>query len=225
MYNGVDFFKLSDPYKDEFYVYWGERCWEYEYITQCLNLMDIKGKNVVEVGIGLPGQSKMTDYYVNSGANIIGLDINPDIEFDTTFISENVKIYKHSADDMFMVENESVDCVVAISSMEHMSFSVFNRTINEACRVLKHGGYFIGTLGCLINLYQIDDFSDWAVLEHEMFFQHNMVNNPLQNLINQINGRLIANGEICADMPVDLSNIVHSDAHNCVTCYFNFIKK
>lgn len=126
------------------YANWGSRRWEYCYAVQIMDSFGIQGKQLVDIGIGLPESSNFYTYYVNSGCRLLGVDLDSRLPPNTT-LSESCSIIRQSATSIPM-ENGSVDFVIAISSLEHFPIDILRQAIIEIQRVLKPKGKLLITL-------------------------------------------------------------------------------
>lgn len=164
IYGQVGLFKKTDPSTDKYvYANWGSRKWEYLYVEQLLNQINIANKNVVDIGIGLPNQYNFHDYYVRSGCNLLAFDPDKRLQ-EVTRLSEKCHILRQSAEKMD-ITSDSVDVVVAISSFEHFPAEIFSKTIKETHRILKNDGHLIVTLDLTYNKRVS---ARWAILEKSL---------------------------------------------------------
>lgn len=141
-YGEVGFFVKNNPITTKYtYANWGSRLWELKAVETRLNQINIKDKNIVDIGIGVPSDSNFYKFYVNSGCNLKAYDLDSRIT-ETIKLSDKCTIYNKSSDSMKENPDNSVDIVVAISSLEHYSIESFNKTISEVHRILKPNGLF-----------------------------------------------------------------------------------
>lgn len=90
-----------------------------------LNLVDI-----LEVG---SGTGRLTDFFKKNSFKVIGCDKS----------EEAVKISGHVKADATNLpfENNSFDCILAISLIEHLSIKEIKKFLNESQRLLRGNGY------------------------------------------------------------------------------------
>lgn len=158
----VGFFLKQHPQTYRYsYANWGSRRWEYPYLAWVLNKINISGKQVIDIGIGLPQDSNFYKFYVNSGCYLTGYD--PDSRLpEVTKLSERCKILRKSAEHMTEFTDGSVDVAVVLSAFEHFPVSAFKQTLQEIHRVLKPGGSLIVTLDLTFDRQRS---ARWAILE------------------------------------------------------------
>jgi len=160
-YGEMGYFVKNDPLTTKYtYANWGSRLWELKAVETWLNEINIKDKKVVDIGIGTPWDSDFYTFYVNSGCYLKAYDID-------TRLTENIKlsdkciIYNKSSDSMKENTDNSVDVVVALSSLEHYPIESFKKTMSEVVRILKPGGLFLVTLDLTFDKRS----ARWALLE------------------------------------------------------------
>ena len=160
-YEEVGYFIKNNPIDTNYtYANWGSRLWELKAVETWLTEKAIEGKNVVDIGIGLPSDSNFYKFYVNSGCNLKAYDLDPRINGDIK-LSNKCTIYNKSSDSMKENADNSVDVVVALSSLEHYPIESFKKTVSEVYRILKPNGLFIVTL----DLTSGKKSAPWAILE------------------------------------------------------------
>ena len=161
-YGEIGFFSLNNPITNKYtYSNWGSRLWEIYLLKKWLQEINIKNKNIVDLGIGLPSDSNFFKFYVESDCNLLAYDPDSRISGDLE-LSEKCKIKNKSSEDMQECADESVDVVVALSSLEHYPIEAFNKTIKEVFRILKKDGQFLVTLDLTIDKQKS---ARWAILE------------------------------------------------------------
>ena len=110
----------------------------YHYVA---NSIDIKGKDILEVGCGRGGGLSYINRYL-SPKTVTGLDLNQRaIKFcrknysteNSTFIEGNAQLLKF--------DNNSFDVIINVESSHR--YNQINKFLNEVYRVLKPGGYFL----------------------------------------------------------------------------------
>ena len=165
VFGEVGYFIISNPQTFKYtYANWGSRRWEYDYIEKKLTEINIKEKNVVDIGIGLPDDSNFYKVYTNSGCNLFAFDPDGRLN-DINPLSDKCTIYKKPADKMDMLKDNSVDVVVVLSTFEHFLYSQFEKTITEIKRVLKKDGHLLITLDLT---HKKTNSARWAILEKTM---------------------------------------------------------
>jgi len=161
-YGEIGYFVKSQPITIKYsYANWGSRLWEIKLIKNWLEIINIKDKKIVDIGIGLPSDSDFYKYYIRSGCYLNAYDLDPRIK-DQIKLSNKCTLYNKSSDNMSENEDNSVDVVVALSSLEHYPIDSFNKTIKEVSRILKPNGHFLVTLDLTYNKTQS---APWAILE------------------------------------------------------------
>lgn len=101
-----------------------------------------KGK-CLDLGCGI---GQYTKYFKEKGFEVISFDIS-DIALET--LKSNMPDAKTKKLDMaqtFPLANESFDVVVANLSIHYFDYETTKKLLNEIKRVLKKGGYFIGSV-------------------------------------------------------------------------------
>ena len=160
-YGEVGLFIKNNPITTRYsYANWGSRLWELRAVEIWLSQLGIKDKKIVDIGIGLPSDSDFYTFYVKAGCYLNAYDLDSRIGGQVE-LSDRCKIYNKSSDEMPENENNSVDVVVALSSLEHYTLESFNKTIQEVYRILKPGGLFLVTL----DLTHDKKSAPWAILE------------------------------------------------------------
>lgn len=158
----LGFFLKSHPQSFAYrYANWGSRRWEYPYIATMLNAIGLKDKQVVDIGIGLPGDADFYKFYVASGCYLTAYD--PDSRLpEVTQLSPRCRILRKSGGAMTELADSSVDVVVVLSAFEHFPLPAFQKTVQEIFRVLKPGGHFLVTLDLTFDKRRS---ARWAILE------------------------------------------------------------
>ncbi|MFZ2038544.1 MAG: class I SAM-dependent methyltransferase [Minisyncoccia bacterium] len=160
-YGEIGLFVKNNPTTTKYtYANWGSRLWELKAVETWLDKVNIKDKNVVDIGIGLPSDSNFYKFYVNSGCNLKAYDLDARLT-EVIKLSDKCTIYNKSSDSMIENSDNSVDVVVALSSLEHYPLESFNKTISEVYRILKPNGLFLVTLDLTLDKKS----ADWAILE------------------------------------------------------------
>lgn len=119
---------ISPPKETSYYL-------EYSYFL----LGDVKGKTVLDYGCGTGNNSLVL---AKRGANVIGIDISPDLleiaekRMAANDITGNTKFLVGSAHDL-PIPDESVDIVFGIAILHHLELEESSK---EVFRVLKKGG-------------------------------------------------------------------------------------
>ena len=112
-------------------------------------LDDIKGKRILDLACG---QGQFSRIMRDGGAYITGVDLGKELiaiaEANNKSIKETgthkVTYFSGSADDLYMLKDESFDTVVCILALQNIE--KLQKTIEEAKRVLVKGGSFIFVL-------------------------------------------------------------------------------
>lgn len=161
-YGEAGYFLKRNPVTGKYtFSNWGSRIWEYKYTETMLLNWGVKGKRVVDIGIGLPSDSNFYKFYVNNGVELIAYDLDSRLS-TITRLSEKCRIINKNSAQMDEIESSSVDVVVAISNFEHFDIESFEKTLIEVNRILKAGGKFLITFDIVLDH---DKPAAWALLE------------------------------------------------------------
>ncbi len=161
-YGEIGYFSRFNPQTSKYkYANWGSRKWEYYYVEKILTDIGIKGKQVVDVGIGRPIDSDFYKFYVKSGCFLTGFDPDGRLK-PVTVLSKKCKIIRSSAEKM-KTGTKKADIVVVISAFEHFPEKVFKQTIKEIYRIIKDNGHLIVTLDMTVCNHKKS--APWAILE------------------------------------------------------------
>jgi len=232
-YSDVGFFIKNNPISLKYtYANWGSRLWEIFLIKKWLNEINIKDKNVVDIGIGLPSDSNFYEFYIESGCYLDAYDLDDRLKKDIV-LSERCKIYYKSSDIMNEVMDDSVDVVVALSSLEHYPIESFYKTIKEVHRILKPSGFFLVTLDITFNKNRS---APWAILEKTYNNLPEIENNSgLRDVDKQITAENFldmislyfrtADNKLKDKNHFSLKQLVYSDKWNSHVAYLRLIKK
>jgi SAM-dependent methyltransferase len=122
---------------------WGSRPYEYKWASA---VVQVKGKKVIDLGVGLPSQYNWFSYVVN----VLQPSFYAGIDWDARIIDEQImqphyEIRHMSMADLAYEDNE-FDVAYCISTFEHIPYDVFMKSIQEAHRVLKQDGVLVVTL-------------------------------------------------------------------------------
>jgi ubiquinone/menaquinone biosynthesis C-methylase UbiE len=104
-------------------------------------LNGIQNKKVLDLACG---QGSFSEIMRNFGAEVTGVDISPELikiaEERNGKEKSNIQYFTGSADDLYMIKNNSQDVVVCILALQNIEN--LQKTISEVSRVLKTGGKF-----------------------------------------------------------------------------------
>jgi len=163
----VGIFKHKDPQlKNLSFANWGSRPFEYQWAS---TIVQVKGKRVIDLGIGLPSQHSWYKYVINNlkPAFYLGIDI------DEQIVKEEVSTESYAIKQMSMTNitypSQYFDIAYCLSTFEHLTYQHFVKAIDEIYRVLKNNGILVVTLDERWNkdLPQTYDNS-WNVLEQSL---------------------------------------------------------
>ena len=138
--------------------------------------VDIKGKDILEVGCGRGGGLSYINRYLTPGS-ATGVDLNKKaIEFCKIYYSnENIKFSQANAQNLDFQDN-TFDVVINIESSHR--YSQMDMFLQEAYRVLKPGGFFL--FADFRNKMELDELntqlnqSDFHLVKEEII-THNVV--------------------------------------------------
>lgn len=142
---------------------WGSRPYEYYWAA---SVASISGKNVIDLGVGLPSQYDWYRYAVNQlhPKFYVGIDADGRMK-NEEIITDSYKMLFMNMADIAYPEN-SFDIAYCISTYEHIPYDVFIETIKETYRVLKDDGVLIITLDEEWDMSQKSNYSNgWNTLE------------------------------------------------------------
>lgn len=230
-YGDMGYFLLNHKHTVEYeYANWGSRKWEYYYVEKLLEQINIKNKNIIDIGIGLPGQYDFYRYYINKQCRLTAVD--PDSRLKSvTILSTRCKILRQSATNLSFAKSNSVDVVVCISTVEHIPYDDFMSIIREVHRVLKKTGHFILTIDLT---YEKKSSAPWAILEKtynglsKKESRNGLEKNHKQITLNNFYQLLskyfyVKNAEI--KEPKDIKQLLYSKKHNDYIGYMHLYKK
>jgi SAM-dependent methyltransferase len=148
------------------YGNWGSRPYEYAWAS---TVVDIEGKRVIDLGVGLPSQYNWYEYiiYHLKPSFYAGIDFDGRIFAELTR-GENYEI-RHM--DMANLEypDKSFDIAYCISTFEHIPYEIFKQAIEEAHRVLEDDGLLVITLNEEWDKDQpLNHSNGWNILEQSL---------------------------------------------------------
>lgn len=105
--------------------------------------VDVKGKDILEVGCGRGGGLSYIKRYLEPGS-ATGLDLNKKaIEFCKNYYAKDkIEFFQGNAEKL-VFEDNSFDVVINVESSHR--YNSMDKFLNEVYRVLKPGGYFLIT--------------------------------------------------------------------------------
>lgn len=230
-YGEIGYFSKNNPITRKYsYANWGSRVYEYYYVAKILTNIDIENKTVVDIGIGIPGDSDFYKFYIEANCFLIGIDPDQRLKPITT-LSDKCKIYKQYAD-RINLKNESVDAVVALSSFEHFTYNDFMTAIKEVHRVLKPEGVLIVTLD---TTYDKTKSAPWAILEKTLNGHPSIENNillkdsdrqlTLELFLSLISEYFFLDNNDIANRNTEITKLVYSKKWNSLIGYLCLHKK
>lgn len=231
-YGEVGFFTKNQPITTKYsYANWGSRLWELKAVESWLEEINIKDKKIVDIGIGLPSDSNFYEFYVNSGCYLNAYDLDPRIT-KPIILSNRCSIFNKSSDSMPENPDNSVDIVVAVSSLEHYSIESFNKTVSEVYRILKPNGLFLITL----DLTYDKKSAPWAILEKTINNLPEKENNTslsnsqeqltIEKFVNKLSANFYTkNMEIVNTEYKNSKNLLYSKKWNSHIAYIHLYKK
>ena len=105
------------------------------------NNIDIKGKDVLEVGCGRGGGLSYINRYL-SPKTVTGIDLNNKaIKFCSKNYSDETNLFLQGNAESLQFENNSFDVVINVESSHR--YNQMDKFLNEVFRVLKPDGYFL----------------------------------------------------------------------------------
>lgn len=230
-YGEIGYFVKKNPHtKKYFYANWGSREWEYRWVENVLNQIEIKNKKIVDIGIGLPTDSDFYKFYIKSDSFLTAFD--PDSRLDKIIpLSSKCKIIRKSAEKMD-IPSATIDVVVCISSFEHFPVENFKKTIKEIHRVLKRNGHLMVTLDLTFNKLKS---ARWAVLEKTIAglpaTENNLRLKPehqqltLQYFLKMVSPYFTVKNKIIKNKRARISELVYSKKWNSYVTYLHLYKK
>ncbi len=142
---------------------WGSRPYEYEWVA---SLVSIKGKDVIDLGVGLPSQYNWFAHVVNNLHPNFYAGIDCDGRVKKELITENNYEIKYMNMADLGYKSNAFDIAYCISTFEHIPYETFIEAIKEAHRVLKDNGLLVITLDEEWDKDQPTNYSNgWNTLE------------------------------------------------------------
>ncbi len=122
---------------------WGSNPFEYKWVSQ---VVDIKDKKVIDLGVGVPSQFNWYEYVVQQlqPSFYAGIDCDKRM-VDEQIIESNFEI-KHMNMTDLAYEDQFFDVAYCINTFEHIPYNTLINSIQEIHRVLKDGGVLVVTL-------------------------------------------------------------------------------
>lgn len=140
----VGLFNRQDPRVEGIrFGNWGSRPYEYAWTAE---IIDIRGKQVIDLGTGIPSQYNWYEYVMRNlqPAFYAGID------YDGRMIPEQITEENFELKYMSMADlqygDKTFDIAYCISTFEHIPYEIFVKSISEAHRVLKDDGLLVITL-------------------------------------------------------------------------------
>lgn len=151
--------------------YWDEKYWEKNinggdfkkdlWVQKYENILDkISGCECLDLGCGI---GQFTKYWQDKGFNVTAVDISKKAlnKLKENIPNANVKVLDISEKLPFL--DSSFDVVFANLSIHYFDSETTKKVMSEIKRVLKDGGYFIGT----VNSYNTLEYRDGERIEIE----------------------------------------------------------
>lgn len=145
---------------------WGSRPYEYEWVGK---VVSVKGKSVIDLGVGLPSQYDWYRYVVKvlKPSFYAGIDIDGRILQEE--VMENGFEIKYMDMSDLKYPDQTFDVAYCISTFEHIPYNIFMKSIKEAHRVLKDDGVLVITLDERWNKnLPITSDNNWNYLEQSV---------------------------------------------------------
>lgn len=105
--------------------------------------INIENSQVLDLGSGM---GRNSFYFAELGAKVVGLEISKTAigiaEQNAENANLNIQYVKQSIGDKFLLQDNSVDIVLDVTSSNSLNEGEREVYLNEAKRVLKTGGYF-----------------------------------------------------------------------------------
>jgi len=104
----------------------------------------VKGKQILIIGAGGIGGGKVCTWFVNGGANVVGVDVSPegiqlaDLVLKANGVKADLKVC--GAERMEVFEDESFHLISAYGVLHHLDLDLAAKELN---RVLKEGGILV----------------------------------------------------------------------------------
>ena len=136
----------------------GVRVWEYGKVLSAINLTEIEGKKVLDVGTG---GSLLPEFLASLGAKVTSVDLEKRME---SVAHKNKKITEVVADMTKMpFKDNSFEIVISVSAIEHLDnkdnfWEATTEALNEMKRVVKKGGMILVTTDSFLKRQKNDNW-------------------------------------------------------------------
>jgi ubiquinone/menaquinone biosynthesis C-methylase UbiE len=186
---------------------------------------------VVDLGIGLPSDSDFYKFYLKSNCYLRAYD--PDSRLGGNLkLSDKCIIYNKSSENMNEIFDNSVDVVVALSSLEHYPFDSFIKTLKEVSRILKKNGQLLVTLDLT---FDKEKSAKWAILEktinglpkeeNDLSLNKNSDNLTLESFVKILSPFFYLKNEEIKNSNLKKNRLIYSKKYNSYIAYMRFYKK
>ncbi len=145
---------------------WGSRPYEYAWAK---SIVDVTGKRVIDLGVGLPSQYNWYSHVVSQmkPAYYVGIDYDGRMKNEVVRKDNYEMLYMNIADIKF--PDQSFDVAYCISTYEHIPYETFMKAFEETYRILKDDGVLIITLDEEWDKSQPTNYSNgWNTLEQSL---------------------------------------------------------
>lgn len=102
-------------------------------------------QNVVDLGCGTGWNTKYVSLYCS---HIIGIDNNAEAIEYAKRINDSVNITWLQTEmyNLESIKTDSIDFIMSIAAIEHIARNEMSNLFSESYRILKSGGFFVGTI-------------------------------------------------------------------------------
>jgi|GEM_PF-2550912 len=111
----------------------------FSHVEAALDLASVSGLRVLDVGCGTGEVARLLAAH---GAEVVGIDISPEMCYLAAERSENIMFLTHDLSDPLPFPDGRFDILIALGCLEYLP--AIAPVLDEFCRVLTQNGLFLG---------------------------------------------------------------------------------